>query len=280
MESFTIRLAGQYFEICPVCDYIREYCKDYIVADDAVHGIGDSETGRETGEVTGSTTNGAIETPSHFRIATTQSDIDFEREKSAREDIKEGIPIRRFSDAYLETLAVYRKIADCLLSCDTLLFHGSVIAVDGEGYLFTAKSGTGKSTHTRLWREYFGERAIMVNDDKPLLHITDSGVTAYGTPWDGKHRLSTNIAVPLKGICILTRDTTNHIEPAELHAVYPLIVQQTNRSLSADGMKQTLSLIDRMLKVVPVYRLGCNMDIEAARVAYEGMNRLKKQEES
>ena len=115
----------------------------------------------------------------------------------------------------------------------------------------------------------------MVNDDKPLLHITDSGVTAYGTPWDGKHRLSTNTAVPLKGICILTRNAKNHIEPVEPHAVYPLIVQQTNRSLSTDGMKQTLSLIDRMLNVVPVYRLGCNMDIEAAKVAYEGMNRLK-----
>lgn len=144
------------------------------------------------------------------------------------------------------------------------LFHGSVIAVDGEGYLFTAKSGTGKSTHTRLWREYFGERAVMVNDDKPLLHITDSGVTAYGTPWDGKHRLSTNTAVPLNGICILTRDITNHIEQAEPHAAYPMIVRQTNRSLSSDGMKQTLSLIERMRNVVPVYRLGCNMDIEAA----------------
>lgn len=274
MESFTIRLAGQLFTICPVCDYIREYCKDYIVADvTGQSGIADGDTEYTSSGV------GDITTESVTRIRITQSDIDFEREKSAREDIKEGIPIRHFSDAYLETLAVYRKIADRLLSCDTLLFHGSVIAVDGEGYLFTAKSGTGKSTHTRLWREYFGERAVMVNDDKPLLRITDSGVTAYGTPWDGKHRLSTNTAVPLKGICILARDTTNHIEPVEPHAVYPLIVQQTNRSLSADGMKQTLSLIDRMLNVVPVYRLGCNMDIEAARVAYEGMNRLKKQEE-
>lgn len=275
MKSFTIRLAGQYFTIYPVCDYIREYCKDYIVADVTGQlGIADGDTEYTSSEV------GDITTESVTRIRITQSDIDFEREKSAREDIKEGIPIRHFSDAYLETLAVYRKIADYLLSCDTLLFHGSVIAVDGEGYLFTAKSGTGKSTHTRLWREYFGERAVMVNDDKPLLHITDSGVTAYGTPWDGKHRLSTNIAVPLKGICILTRDTTNHIEQAEPHAAYPMIVQQTNRSLTVDGMKQTLSLIDRMLNVVPVYRLGCNMDIEAARVAYEGMNRLKKQEES
>ena len=266
MESFTIRLAGQLFTICPVCDYIREYCKDYIVADVTGHSrLADGDTEYTSSGV------GDITTESVTRITITQSDIDFEREKSAREDTKEGIPIRQFSDAYLETLAVYRKIADHLLSCDTLLFHGSVIAVDGEGYLFTAKSGTGKSTHTRLWREYFGERAVMVNDDKPLLHITDSGVTAYGTPWDGKHRLSTNIAVPLKGICILTRDTTNHIESVETHAVYPLIVQQTNRCLSADGMKHTLSLIDRMLNVVPVYRIGCNMDIEAARVAYEGM---------
>ena len=275
MESFTIRLAGQYFTICPVCDYIREYCKDYIVADVTEHSrLADGDTEYTSPGV------GDITTESVTRITITQSDIDFEREKSAREDIKEDIPIRRFSDAYLETLAVYRKIADHLLYCDTLLFHGSVIAVDGEGYLFTAKSGTGKSTHTRLWREYFGERAVMVNDDKPLLHITDSGVTAYGTPWDGKHRLSTNTAVPLKGICILTRDTTNHIESVEPHAVYPLIVQQTNRSLSSDGVKHTLSLIDHMLNVVPVYRLGCNMDIEAAVVAYEGMNRLKKQEES
>lgn len=275
MENFTIRLAGQLFTICPVYDYIREYCKDYIVADVTGYSrLADGDTEYTLSGV------GDITTESVTRITITQSDIDFEREKSAREDVREGIPIRQFSDAYLETLAVYRKIADHLLSCDTLLFHGSVIAVDGEGYLFTAKSGTGKSTHTRLWREYFGERAVMVNDDKPLLHITDSGVTAYGTPWDGKHRLSTNIAVPLKDIFLLERDTTNHIEPAAPHVVYPLIVQQTNRSFTADGMKQTLSLIDHMLSVVPVYRLGCNMDIEAARVAYEGMNRLKKQEES
>jgi hypothetical protein len=267
MESFVRKLAGQYFEICPVCDYIREYCKDYIVT------IGCRKTSSNSGryEKRDNRSDNTNQEAGYFRIAISQSDIDFEREKSEREDIKEGIPIRHFSDAYLETLAVYRKIADYLLSCDTLLFHGSVIAVDGEGYLFTAKSGTGKSTHTRLWREYFGERAVMVNDDKPLLHITDSGVTAYGTPWDGKHRLSSNIAVPLKGICILTRDIKNHIEQADPHAAYPMIVQQTNRPLTADGMKQTLFLIDRMLNVVPVYHLGCNMEPEAAKVAYEGM---------
>lgn len=128
------------------------------------------------------------------------------REKRIRTD-----QAAEYTDAYLETLAVYRKIAEWMPMYNTLLFHGSVIAVDGKAYLFTAKSGTGKSTHTRLWREYFGERAVMINDDKPLLRITQEGVFAYGTPWDGKHRLSTNISAPLAGICILRRGNDNSI---------------------------------------------------------------------
>ena len=139
------------------------------------------------------------------------SDILYEKEKSRREDIKEGIPIREFSDAYLETLAVYRKICSCLLDEDILLFHGSVVSVDGIGYLFTAKSGTGKSTHTKYWREYFKDRAIMINDDKPLLEIKEDRVNVYGTPWDGKHRLSCNTCVPLKAICILNRGQDNNV---------------------------------------------------------------------
>ena len=251
MKSFTIRLAGQYFTICPVCDYIREYCRDYIVAD------------VKRGAVT--------ESPVYFTIATTQSDIDFEREKSAREDIKEGIPIRHFSDAYLETLAVYRKIADHLLSCDTLLFHGSVIAVDGEGYLFTAKSGTGKSTHTRLWREYFGERAVMINDDKPLLRIEDGRVIAYGTPWNGKHRLGTDTSVPLRGLCVLGRAERNSIFPAARRDVYPLLLQQTYRPHSPAALARTLSLVDRMADSVPLWSLCCNMEPQAAITDYLGM---------
>ena len=84
-------------------------------------------------------------------------------------------------DDYLETLAVCRKIAERMPEYDTFLFHGSCIAVDGVGYLFTAKSGTGKSTHTRLWRELLDNRATMVNDDKPLIRIADDGLVIYGT---------------------------------------------------------------------------------------------------
>ena len=135
-----------------------------------------------------------------FSVKISEQDIVFEREKSVRESIAEGLEIINYPDSYLETLAVYRKIADKMLSYETMLFHGSAIAVDGQAYLFTAKSGTGKSTHTRLWREVFGDRAVMVNDDKPLLKVTDSGVTVFGTPWNGKHRLGKNNSAPLKAI--------------------------------------------------------------------------------
>lgn len=155
MKNFTIRLAGQYFTICPVCDYITEYCKDYIVAD--VKRGAATETGGTVSESTPENSVAcATESPVYFSIVTTQSDIDFEREKSAREDIKEGIPIRHFSDAYLETLAVYRKIADHLLSRDTLLFHGSVIAVDGEGYLLPQKRYRQVHTYTTVERIFRG----------------------------------------------------------------------------------------------------------------------------
>lgn len=209
--------------------------------------------------------------PEKFSVSIQPEDITFEGEKSEAEDKKQGIPVRNFSYEYLETLAVYRKISEFLIDQDILLFHGSAIAVDGQGYLFTAKSGTGKSTHTRLWRELFGEGAVMVNDDKPLLHITDNGVTVYGTPWDGKHHLSSNISVPLKGICILKRDTTNHIKRIGKSQAYPMLLQQSYRSVNLEKMVKTLELIDLLAEKTGLYELHCNQEIEAAKVAYEGM---------
>lgn len=206
-------------------------------------------------------------------VETTRADIDYERERSAAEDKKEGKPTRNFSDSYLETLAVYRKIADKLLDCDTILFHGSAVAVDGAAYLFTAKSGTGKSTHTRLWREMLGERAVMINDDKPLIKVASHGVTIYGTPWDGKHRLSTNIGVPLKAVCILERSETNRIIPIDKKEALTMLYQQTYRPTEPAAMIKTLALIDRLGSGVKLYKLGCNMDIQAAQVAYTAMNK-------
>lgn len=177
-----------------------------------------------------------------------------------------------YSDAYLETLALYRKIADQMIAYSTLLFHGSVIAVDGEAYLFTAKSGTGKSTHTKLWRKYFGNRAVMVNDDKPLLKVTGKGVLACGTPWAGKDHLQNNIMVPLKAVCILERDTVNHIEQIRKRDAWKMILQQSYRSDQPAVLSSTIRLAEQIMDKTKLYRLGCNMSMRAVETSYNGMN--------
>lgn len=207
-----------------------------------------------------------------FAVRIEQADIDLERERSAREDAAEGRSVRQFPDSYLETLAVYRQIAERMTEYDTLLLHGSCVAVDGMGYLFTARSGTGKSTHTRLWRELLGERAVMINDDKPLIRAgADGTAMVYGTPWDGKHRLSTNTTVPLRAVCILERAAENAIRPIPAGEAYPMLLQQAYRPRDAAALAKTLTLLDRLAGTVRFWRLSCNMDPEAARVAYEAM---------
>ena len=201
-------------------------------------------------------------------ISVVPEDIARMRESAAREDALEGKAPQVYLDGYLESLAVYRKICEAMVEFDTILMHGSVVAVDGVAYLFTAKSGTGKSTHTRFWREVFGERAVMVNDDKPLLKLTEDGVLACGTPWDGKHRLSTNVCLPLKAICILERGEVNEISRIRPQEALPMVFQQTYRPKK---LGKYMEIIDKLAGRVEFYRLRCNMTPEAAQVAYEAM---------
>ena len=237
------KIADKIIEIESLYARVHEYCKDYLVSGQA----------------------------HDFSVKTTPEDIVYERERNERTAELEGRRKYNSSDEYLEELAVYRKIAEKMPDYDTFLFHGSCVAVDNEAYLFAAVSGTGKSTHARLWREYLGERAVMVNDDKPLIRVNDSGVTVFGTPYNGKHRLGSNISVPLKALCILTRDETNHIEKITKQQAYATLLQQTYRPADPLQLTKTMALLDRLSDRVKLYLLGCNMDIEAAKISYEGM---------
>lgn len=206
-----------------------------------------------------------------FLVQTSEQEIEAERAQSEETRIEEGLPPYEFEAPYLETLAVYRKIATEAVSRGRLLMHGSVIAVDGRAYMFTARSGTGKSTHVRLWRQLFGDRAVMINDDKPLLKVTEQETRIYGTPWDGKHRLSTNTSAPLQAICILTRaaeNTIREIKPAE---AVNMLIMQTFRPEDSTLLLSTFDLLDRMARNVRFYLLGCNMDPEAAVVSSQAM---------
>lgn len=202
----------------------------------------------------------------------TQAHIDAEQVKSREEAILEGLEPTEYHPGYLETLAVYRQMAKIMLmEHDILLFHGSAIAVDDRAVLFTAKSGTGKSTHTKLWRDMLGERCYMVNDDKPLLRVGQDVTEVCGTPWNGKHNLGTNCIVPLKAICILERGEDNCIQELAPKEALPMLMQQSYRPDNPKTMLQLLKIIDKMAKSVKFYRLQCNMDPEAAKLSFETM---------
>lgn len=205
-----------------------------------------------------------------FTVEITQADIKNEREISRKQDIQDGIPIQLFPDSYLETIALYRKIAEPLLAFNCIIFHGAVVAVNGDGYLFTAKSGTGKTTHIKLWKKNL-EKCCIINGDKPLLKIEKGCIMAYGTPWCGKEGYGRNAAVPLKALCLLGRGVDNHISEISALEAFPVLYLQAHHMERIDSMEKIIRLLGQMADSVSLYRLNCNMEDEAAFVAYHAM---------
>lgn len=242
--SFSMQVAGIRFDVR--CQYpsTLAYCADYLTKDDH---------------------------PVQETIAITASDIDGERSRLLSKK-NPGQPLEASTPQSLEVLVLCRRIADILPKYDRILFHGSSLAIDGSGVLFTAKSGTGKSTHTGLWRQVFGDRVKMINDDKPFLEVREDGVFVHGTPWRGKHRLGENLSAPLKAIVFVTRGQENRIEPISPRELFPLLLQQTYSPENPGAMVLTLALVERLSRKVQLLKLACNMDPEAAEVACRGIN--------
>ncbi len=160
-----------------------------------------------------------------------------------------------------------------LLDFDGMMLHASAVLMDGRAYLFSASPGTGKSTHTKLWQKVFGDRAQILNDDKPALRHVDGVWYAYGTPWSGKHDASINTRAPIAGICILERGEKNTIEPFSGPAAVCAMMGQTSRiRYGGETSPKILTQLDRLMCAVPIWRLKCNMDPEAALVSYRAMS--------
>lgn len=200
-----------------------------------------------------------------FTISITKEDI--EKEHSAPE-------MQQFSYGYLESLALYRKFCEKAAFEKAILFHSSAIEVDGKAYLFTAPSGTGKSTHARLWREMLGEKAVMINDDKPILKVENGKVTVFGTPYDGKGHLSTNKSAPVAGICFLSQAKENKIERIPAKLALPKLLSQTYRPKDSAPLKEIVSLVVAVSASIPVYHLACNISEEAAKLSYQTMKEV------
>lgn len=197
---------------------------------------------------------------------------------SSWEKIREKYPA--LSDDDGEYLATGANFYMKLLDRDGLMLHSSAVVMDGRAYLFTADCGTGKSTHTSLWLKAFGDRAFILNDDKPALRLEDGVWYAYGTPWSGKHDISVNTRVPLGGIAVVYRDEKNWLEPFSGKDAVVQLFRQLNRMRSMEYRIKLLELLDKLIGQVPVWKLHCNMDVEAAIIAFETMSGTKWEEKA
>lgn len=240
--GFTIKLADKIFHIEHVHPELKEFCKDYLFESCS----------------------------SDFTIQLTEQDIAYEQDYTTEQG---------FTAPYLETLSLLRKIADILPGHQRFLMHGASISYEGNAFLFTAPSGTGKSTHIRLWKKYIGEKVKIVNGDKPFISLeqnVDGNIEPmiYGTPWAGKERWQRNCMEPLKGICFVQQGTTNTIQKMNPEDCVMLLFKQVYMPQDSIAVGQTLELLDLLVKNVPFYLLTCDISEGAVRCSFEALTGL------
>lgn len=180
------------------------------------------------------------------------------------EDSGEG-----FDKGYLESLAIYRKIAQQIITYGGFLLHGVVMEVNNCGVAFLAKSGVGKSTHAKLWQALLNGKLTIVNGDKPLVRIIDRKIFAYGTPWAGKESLQTNTKTELKKICFIERSENNTCTKLYNHDVLERLMAQIYKPKGKDLFLKLLAHVETLILHTEFYSIQCNTDISAAKIAYE-----------
>ncbi len=178
-----------------------------------------------------------------------------------------------FSDDYIESLTLYDSFCGKILAYDAAAFHAALISFDGEGVAFAAPSGTGKTTHIRLWQQLYGARVEVINGDKPVFTFRNGAMLASGMPWCGKEGWSLNKTVPLRAVCFIDRASKNSIElmtdnGSKMHRLFEQLMMPDDEG---SQMIQYLDFANKLINTVPFYLLRCNMDPDAAQTAHDGI---------
>lgn len=231
---FRIKIAGLVVGIDNQYEYVSRFCEHYKVSAEE----------------------------EEFCVAVAQEEILKEQNQSAE----------KFPRPYCESLCLYRKICLKLIDYDAFLMHSAALEMDGEAYVFTAKSGTGKTTHIKLWMQEFGERVKVINGDKPVYRFKNDKLYACGTPWCGKEGFGNNMMSPVKVICFIEQGTKNQIRRLSVEEVIGRIFHQLLMPQNEEAMKHFFDLIDRMISTISCYVLQCNTSKEAAILAHQTMS--------
>lgn len=227
-----ILLADLVIEIDNKYDYLREFCNGYLYSGDK---------------------------PSDIFVKITDEDITAQRNAAEEEH----------TDEYLESIAVYRKIADEVLNFDAFVMHGTVVRVEDKGIMFTAVSGTGKTTHMLLWMKLLGiDKVTVINGDKPIIRFFDGVPYAFGTPWCGKEGLNTNDRVILSDICLIERGEKDEAFAATQLDVFSHFIKQIYRPSKTELINQTFDLAGKLFKYSNLRKFKCRKNLSAAKMAY------------
>ncbi len=159
---------------------------------------------------------------------------------------------------------------------DTLLVHASLVRLNGWGYAFTAKSGTGKSTHTSMWLRHIPGCDLM-NDDNPVIRIVDGLPYIYGSPWSGKTPCYRNVKARLGAMVGLKRDTVNHVEAAPTIAAFSTLITACSTMKWDSGVVDNIcGIITKIIATTPNYTLYCRPDKESAIICQKTIARDEK----
>ena len=229
---FKIRIANINIKVNNLYDFTKEYCKDFLIDDN------------EECEI---------------EVFSTLEKLEYEKK----------VTPDKLPDMAYELTSVYREICDKILKYDIMFMHASSIAYEDKAMLFLALSGTGKSTHARMWQEVYGDKVSYVNDDKPLLCKIDGKWMVCGTPWNGKHRRGENKILPLQAICLIKRNETNFTREITSNEILAKFFNQIIIPREKDALEKTLSLASDLLSNNKLYEINCTISHEAAIKACE-----------
>lgn len=232
MEQFQISLAGLTVEMHSRFPLARTFCKDYLEESTAIH----------------------------FSAEAVESEMSALLRASETQDAP-----------HAELLSLHRSIAEQLPRFGRFLIHGAAISWRGRGFLFLAPSGTGKSTHIRLWRSALGEGVGIVNGDKPIIDASGDTPMVCGTPWAGKENWQRNVSIPLGAICILRRGETDAIRRVTPGEQIGALLRQVYRPDDVEALTETLTLADKVFRTVPLYELICTPTENAVRTAFPAL---------
>lgn len=231
-NEFTVQFAHMSIGICAIYDSMEKRSKDYLTENEPLFSV-------------------------------------FATEEKIQEELRNASSCR-LTPAQAEELCLYREIAENIPFYDGAVFHGAAIEYRGKAYIFTAPSGTGKSTHIGLWKKYLGEKVTVINGDKPILTRKNGDIYVHGTPFAGKEGWQANRSAPLGGICILSRGKKNQIAAAAPKDVFTKLYLQTYKPYKREAMEHTMDLVKALCQKA-CYFLSCDISEEACKTSFEAM---------